>query len=31
VIFFVGGFIALAFLPMRRAVIEAGNQPPERL
>jgi MFS-type transporter involved in bile tolerance (Atg22 family) len=31
VIFFVGGFIALALLPMRRAVVEAGNQPPERL
>jgi MFS-type transporter involved in bile tolerance (Atg22 family) len=31
VIFFVAGFIALAALPIRRAVIEAGNQPPERL
>ena len=31
VIFFVGGFIALALLPMRRAVVEAGNTPPERL
>ena len=31
VFFFVAGFIALAALPMRRAVIEAGNTPPERL
>jgi MFS-type transporter involved in bile tolerance (Atg22 family) len=31
VIFFVAGFVALAALPIRRAVIEAGNQPPERL
>ena len=31
VIFFVGGFIALAALPMRRAVVAAGNAPPERL
>ncbi|WP_116451922.1 MFS transporter [Blastococcus litoris] len=31
VIFFVGGFIALAALPMRRAVVAAGNTPPERL
>ena len=31
VIFFVGGFIALAALPMRRAVLAAGNTPPERL
>jgi MFS-type transporter involved in bile tolerance (Atg22 family) len=31
VVFFVGGFIALALLPMRRAVLEAGNQPPEKL
>jgi UMF1 family MFS transporter len=31
VIFFVGGFVALALLPMRRAVVEAGNQPPEKL
>jgi MFS-type transporter involved in bile tolerance (Atg22 family) len=31
VIFFVAGFVALAALPMRRAVIEAGNTPPERL
>jgi UMF1 family MFS transporter len=31
VIFFVAGFIALALLPMRRAVVEAGNVPPERL
>ncbi|HVI35115.1 MAG TPA: MFS transporter [Gaiellales bacterium] len=31
VIFFVAGFVALAALPMRRAVVEAGNVPPERL
>jgi UMF1 family MFS transporter len=31
VVFFVGGFVALAMLPMRRAVVEAGNTPPERL
>ncbi|UOY02535.1 MFS transporter [Blastococcus sp. PRF04-17] len=31
VVFFVAGFIALALLPMRRAVIEAGNVPPEKL
>jgi UMF1 family MFS transporter len=31
VIFFVAGFIALALLPMRRAVEAAGNVPPERL
>ena len=31
VVFFVGGFLALAFLPMRRAVVAAGNTPPERL
>ena len=31
VFFFVAGFIALAALPMRRAVVEAGNVPPERL
>jgi MFS-type transporter involved in bile tolerance (Atg22 family) len=31
VIFFVGGFVALAALPMRRAVLAAGNTPPERL
>ena len=31
VVFFVAGFIALALLPMRRAVIAAGNRPPERL
>src|SRR5687768_16208526 len=31
VFFFVAGFIALATLPMRRAVVEAGNTPPERL
>jgi MFS transporter, UMF1 family len=31
VVFFVAGFIALAALPMRRAVVEAGNVPPERV
>ncbi|WP_347060645.1 MFS transporter [Blastococcus sp. HT6-30] len=31
VVFFVAGFVALAALPMRRAVIAAGNVPPERL
>ena len=31
VIFFVGGFVARAALPMRRAVVAAGNTPPERL
>jgi MFS-type transporter involved in bile tolerance (Atg22 family) len=31
VVFFVAGFVALALLPMRRAVVEAGNEPPERL
>jgi MFS-type transporter involved in bile tolerance (Atg22 family) len=31
VIFFVAGFLALAALPMRRAVVAAGNTPPERL
>ena len=31
VAFFVAGFVALALLPMRRAVLEAGNVPPERL
>ena len=31
VFFFVAGFVALAALPMRRAVVEAGNTPPERL
>ncbi|MGY1812402.1 MFS transporter [Blastococcus sp. SYSU D00820] len=31
VVFFVLGFIALAKLPMRRAVVAAGNTPPERL
>ncbi|KQS54664.1 MFS transporter [Geodermatophilus sp. Leaf369] len=31
VVFFVLGFLALARLPMRRAVIAAGNTPPERL
>src|SRR3954452_22891529 len=31
VFFFVVGFVALAALPIRRAVVEAGNVPPERL
>ena len=31
VVFFVVGFVALAALPIRRAVVEAGNTPPERL
>jgi MFS-type transporter involved in bile tolerance (Atg22 family) len=31
VVFFVAGFVALAALPMRRAVEQAGNVPPERL
>ncbi len=31
VVFFVAGFVALAALPMRRAVVAAGNVPPERL
>jgi MFS-type transporter involved in bile tolerance (Atg22 family) len=31
VVFFVVGFVALAALPIRRAVVEAGNVPPERL
>ncbi|SFK71716.1 MFS transporter [Geodermatophilus ruber] len=31
VIFFVAGFVALAALPVRRAVLAAGNTPPERL
>jgi UMF1 family MFS transporter len=31
VIFFVAGFLALAALPIRRAVVAAGNTPPERL
>jgi UMF1 family MFS transporter len=31
VVFFVAGFVALAALPIRRAVVEAGNTPPERL
>ncbi|KQS65768.1 MFS transporter [Modestobacter sp. Leaf380] len=31
VVFFVAGFVLLARLPMRRAVLEAGNTPPERL
>ncbi|SHN59210.1 MFS transporter, UMF1 family [Geodermatophilus obscurus] len=31
VVFFVAGFVALATLPIRRAVLAAGNTPPERL
>ncbi|MGR6964182.1 MFS transporter [Geodermatophilus sp. URMC 61] len=31
VVFFVAGFVALAALPIRRAVVAAGNAPPERL
>nr|WP_204331351.1 MFS transporter [Geodermatophilus sabuli] len=31
VVFFVAGFVALAALPVRRAVLAAGNTPPERL
>src|SRR4051794_6060235 len=31
VVFFVAGFVALATLPLRRAVVEAGNVPPARL
>jgi MFS-type transporter involved in bile tolerance (Atg22 family) len=31
VVFFVAGFAALAALPIRRAVVAAGNTPPERL
>jgi UMF1 family MFS transporter len=31
VVFFVAGFVLLALLPMRRAVLAAGNSPPERL
>jgi UMF1 family MFS transporter len=31
VVFFVAGFAALATLPIRRAVVAAGNTPPERL
>ncbi|MGY1772615.1 MFS transporter [Blastococcus sp. SYSU D00813] len=31
VVFFVAGFVLLALLPMRRAVLAAGNTPPERL
>jgi MFS-type transporter involved in bile tolerance (Atg22 family) len=31
VVFFVAGFVALAALPVRRAVLAAGNPPPERL
>ncbi|MGY1669004.1 MFS transporter [Geodermatophilus sp. SYSU D00710] len=30
-VFFVAGFLLLARLPMRRAVVAAGNTPPERL
>jgi UMF1 family MFS transporter len=31
VVFFVAGFLLLLRLPMRRAVLAAGNTPPERL
>jgi len=31
VVFFVVGFIALALVPMRRAIIAAGNTPPRLL
>ena len=31
VVFSVAGFVLLALLPMRRAVLAAGNTPPERL
>ena len=31
VVFFVAGFVLLARLPMRRAVLAAGNTPPEKL
>jgi MFS-type transporter involved in bile tolerance (Atg22 family) len=31
VVFFVAGFVSLARLPIRRAVLAAGNIPPERL
>ncbi len=31
VVFFVAGFVALALLPIRKAVVAAGNVPPERL
>ena len=31
VVFFVAGFVALAALPIRRAVVAAGNTLPERL
>ena len=31
VVFFVAGFVALAALPIRRAVVAVGNTPPERL
>ena len=31
VVFFVAGFVALAARPIRRAVVAAGNTPPERL
>ena len=31
VVSFVAGFVLLALLPMRRAVLAAGNTPPERL
>ncbi|MGH3146921.1 MAG: MFS transporter, partial [Rubrobacter sp.] len=31
VIFFAAGFILLAVVNVRRAITEAGNQPPERV
>ena len=31
VVFFVAGFLALAALPMRKAIVAAGNVPPERV
>jgi UMF1 family MFS transporter len=31
VVFFVAGFVLLVRLPIRRAVVAAGNTPPERL
>jgi MFS transporter, UMF1 family len=30
-VFFVVGFVALAFVPMRRAIVAAGNRPPHKL
>ena len=31
VVFFVAGFLLLAVVNVRRAITEAGNQPPERV